>query len=243
MPPSSSSSSSFRTRAKTPASVLAVLTLIAVCVLFYFLGKWQWDRTQNILDAERAASLAAVSVSDIDQPLNPQDYGRTVTASGAFIESDQVRIESRLSQESIAGDWIVSALEIETGQAVAVLRGWVPQGQTYTTPTGNVSIEGILQPNDTFYDAAADQGSEIVTIDSQQLSALWDTTLLEGYIVIQSQSPMEANSPESVPPTISTADVAFPLQNFFYAIQWWVFALFAVTIYFRWLVMGGKLRA
>ena len=40
-----------------------------------------------------------------------------------------------------------------------------------------------------------------------------------------------------------TAEVGFPLQNFFYAIQWWVFALFAVTIYIRWLVMGNiKLR-
>jgi len=33
------------------------------------------------------------------------------------------------------------------------------------------------------------------------------------------------------------------LQNFFYAIQWWVFALFAVAIYIRWLVFGSKLRA
>jgi len=229
-------------RAKTPASILALLSLIAVCVLFFFLGKWQWDRTQDILVAERAASKAAVPVSEIDQPLNPQDYGRTVTASGSFIDADQVRIGSRLSRESIAGDWIVSAMEIETGQTIAVVRGWVPQGQMFATPDGTVSVEGVLQPSDTFYDAAGEPGSEIVTIDSQQLSTLWGTTLLDGYIVMQSQAPMGANLPESVPPTISTADVAFPLQNFFYAIQWWVFALFAVTIYIRWLVIGGKLR-
>jgi hypothetical protein len=36
--------------------------------------------------------------------------------------------------------------------------------------------------------------------------------------------------------------VAFPLQNFFYAIQWWIFALFAVAVYVRWLVVGSKLR-
>ena len=238
MPPSSS----FWTRAKTPASILAVLSLIAVCVLFFFLGKWHWDRTQDILDAERAASMAAVPVSEIAQPLRPEDFGRTVTATGSFVGTEQVGIGSRLSRESVAGDWIVSALELETGQSIAVVRGWVPQGQAFATPEETVRIEGVLQPSDTFYETSGEPGGEIVTIDSQQLSTLWNTTLLDGYIVMQSQSPIVENSPESVPPTISTAEVAFPLQNFFYAIQWWVFALFAITIYIRWLVIGSKLR-
>ena len=238
MPPSND----FWSRARTPASILALLSLIAVCVLFFFLGKWQWDRTQDILDAERAASMAAVPIGQIVQPMNPEDYGRTVTATGSYREVDQVRIGSRLSTDSVPGDWIVSALEIESGGSIAVVRGWVPQGQTFATPREIISIEGILQPSDTFYQGPLDPSGEVLTIDSEQLSAVWNTTLFDGYIVMQSQSPMGVNSPESVPPTISTADVAFPLQNFFYAIQWWVFALFAVTIYIRWLVVGSKLR-
>ena len=235
-------SNDFWSRARTPASILALLSLIAVCVLFFFLGKWQWDRTQDILDAERAASMAAVPIGQIVQPMNPEDYGRTVTATGSYREVDQVRIGSRLSTDSVPGDWIVSALEIESGGSIAVVRGWVPQGQTFATPREIISIEGILQPSDTFYQGPLDPSGEVLTIDSEQLSAVWNTTLFDGYIVMQSQSPMGVNSPESVPPTISTADVAFPLQNFFYAIQWWVFALFAVTIYIRWLVVGSKLR-
>jgi len=35
-------------------------------------------------------------------------------------------------------------------------------------------------------------------------------------------------------------DVPFPLQNFFYAIQWWVFAAFAVVVYARWLYLDAK---
>jgi cytochrome oxidase assembly protein ShyY1 len=235
-------SNDFWSRARTPASILALLSLIAVCVLFFFLGKWQWDRTQDILDAERAASMAAVPIGQIVQPMNPEDYGRTVTATGSYREVDQVRIGSRLSSDSVPGDWIVSALEIESGGSIAVVRGWVPQGQTFSTLGEIISIEGILQPSDTFYQGPLDPSGEVLTIDSEQLSAVWNTTLFDGYIVMQSQSPMGVNSPESVPPTISTADVAFPLQNFFYAIQWWVFSLFAVTIYIRWLVVGSKLR-
>jgi cytochrome oxidase assembly protein ShyY1 len=229
-------------RAKAPASIFALLSLIAVCVLFFFLGKWQWDRTQDILDAERAATMSAVPVSQIEQPMKSQDYGRTVTAAGFYIDRDQVRIGSRLSRESVVGDWIVSALELDTGQSIAVLRGWVPDGQAFATPDQEISIEGVLQPSDTFYDAAVEQDGEVASIDSQRLSVLWNTTLLDGYIVVQEQNPVAEGSPEIVPPTISTADVAFPLQNFFYAIQWWVFALFGVVIYVRWLVIGSKLR-
>lgn len=238
MPPSRD----FWSRARTPASILALLSLIGVCVLFFFLGKWQWDRTQDILDAERAASMSSVPVSQIDQPMKPEDYGRTVIATGSYIDENQVRIASRLSRESVAGDWIVSELEINTGRSIAVVRGWVPEGQTFETPESEISIEGVLQPSDSFYSEATVIDGEVLIIDSQQLSMLWGTTLLDGYIVMQSQAPIQVNSPETIPPTISTADIAFPLQNFFYAIQWWVFALFAVTIYIRWLVVGGKLR-
>ncbi len=229
-------------RARTPTSILTFISLTAICVLFFLLGKWQWDRTQDILDAERAASAAAVVVSQIDQPMKPEDYGRTVTAVGAFSDQDQVRVSSRLSREAVAGDWIVSAFVLDTGQSIAVVRGWVPEGATFTTSQQQINIEGVLQPSESFYDFAGDQSGEVVVIDSQQLSQLWGTNLLDGFIVMQDQVPVTEDSPGIVPPTISTSDVAFPLQNFFYAIQWWIFALFAVVIYIRWLVVGSKLR-
>ncbi len=238
MPPSSE----LWSRTRTPTSILAFLSLIAICVLFFFLGKWQWDRTQDILDAERAASTAAVVVSQIGQPMKPEDYGRTVTAVGAFSDQDQVRVSSRLSREAVAGDWIVSAFVLDTGQSIAVVRGWVPEGATFTTSQQQINIEGVLQPSESFYDFAGYQSGEVVVIDSQQLSELWGTNLLDGFIVMQDQVPVTEDSPGIVPPTISTSDVAFPLQNFFYAIQWWIFALFAVVIYIRWLVVGSKLR-
>ncbi len=229
-------------RARTPTSILTFISLIVICVLFFFLGKWQWDRTQDILDAERAASTAAVVLSQIDQPMKPEDYGRTVTAVGVFSDQDQVRVSSRLSREAVAGDWIVSAFVLDTGQSIAVVRGWVPEGATFTTSQQQINIEGVLQPSESFYDFAGYQSGEVVVIDSQQLSELWGTNLLDGFIVMQDQVSVTEGSPGIVPPTISTSDVAFPLQNFFYAIQWWIFALFAVVIYIRWLVVGSKLR-
>ena len=235
-------SSELWSRAHTLTSILALLSLIFVCVLFFFLGKWQWDRTQDILDAKRAATTAAVSITDVFQPMKSEDYGRTVTAFGAFSSMDQVRVSSRLSSGSVAGEWIVSSFMLDSGRSVAVVRGWVPEGAVFATSEQQVNIKGVLQPNESFYDSAGDQNGKVVVIDSRQLSELWNADLLDGFIVMQDQELVTANAPEMVPPTIATGDVAFPLQNFFYAIQWWIFALFAVAVYVRWLIVGSKLR-
>ena len=32
----------------------------------------------------------------------------------------------------------------------------------------------------------------------------------------------------------------FPLQNFAYAFQWWIFALFAMVVYARWLYVDAQ---
>jgi cytochrome oxidase assembly protein ShyY1 len=39
---------------------------------------------------------------------------------------------------------------------------------------------------------------------------------------------------------MQAADVAFPLQNFFYAFQWWLFGIFAVVVYVRWLWLESR---
>ena len=49
------------------------------------------------------------------------------------------------------------------------------------------------------------------------------------------EDPSTSPAPIPVPPTVQTSDVPFPLQNFFYAFQWWIFAGFGVAVYLRWL--------
>jgi cytochrome oxidase assembly protein ShyY1 len=82
-----------------------------------------------------------------------------------------------------------------------------------------------------------------VVIDSVELSDIWSTDLAVGFVVLTLQDPVNDSMPLPVPPTIATADVAFPLQNFFYAIQWWIFALFAVALYLRWIFVSARERS
>jgi cytochrome oxidase assembly protein ShyY1 len=238
---------------RKPTHLIALAALIGVCVLFFFLGKWQWDRTQNILNAERAASEQAIPISDIAaEELQPEDFGRSITAAGTYIPEHQVRVTNRLENgqsNAQVGEWVVSEFVDDSGVRIAVLRGWVPTAADFSTPIESVMIEGVLQPSEAFYEGAVSSESGVVVIDSAQLSAIWDTDLASGFVVLTDQqpggeSPQGSNmDPAPVPPTISTSDVAFPLQNFFYAIQWWIFGIFAIAVYFRWIVVSARERS
>lgn len=229
---------------RNPTVVFAFLALIVICVLFFFLGKWQWDRTQNILEAERAAAAEPVAAEVVlADELRSEDYGRTLNSSGVFIPTNQVRVVNRLtdgSADAEVGEWIVSQFRTTSGINVAVVRGWVPSGSDFVTPATSVNISGVMQPNEAFYEGSDSSSTEVVVIDSQALEELWKVNLSDGFIVLQDQSPMSSGEPVPVPATISTGDVPFPLQNFFYAIQWWVFAAFAVVLFIRWIVVSAR---
>jgi surfeit locus 1 family protein len=232
------------TQLRKPVHLLALVALVAICIGFFFLGKWQWDRTQNILNAERAAIAEPVPISELlEQSLAPEDFGRTVTASGTFNADNQVRVLNRLESgdaNARTGDWVVGELQLPNGSSIAVLRGWVDSTADFTTPAEPVAVSGVVQPNEIFYAGAEPKESTVVVIDSEQLEVLWGSELASGFIVLQKQNPMAVSDPRPVPPTISTGDVPFPLQNFFYAIQWWVFAGFAVALYGRWIVVSAR---
>ena len=235
--------------ALTPRWLAGLLVLLLLTVLAVQLGRWQWDRTQSILAAERAAASQAIPVAEVfadaDQPpveIPAEGIGRPVTATGEYVADWQTAVTSR-ELDGQPGVWIVTGLRLDDGQAVAVLRGWLPDASAAggAVPGGPVTVSGVLQPSEAFYaDAGATNGT-VVAIDHATLADLWGMPLLPGFIVLQEQDPQSTPAPSPVPPTVQTADVPFPLQNFFYAFQWWIFAAFGLAVYLRYLwVESGR---
>ena len=92
--------------ALTPRWLVALLVLLVLMALAILLGRWQWDRTQSILDAERAAASQPIPVSDVyaDDPGTPsqppaeipaEGIGRPVTATGTYVPGLQVAVTNR----------------------------------------------------------------------------------------------------------------------------------------------------
>jgi surfeit locus 1 family protein len=225
--------------ALTPRWLVALALLVLFIVACIFLGTWQWDRTSNILDAERAANAQAAPISEVlvTEELDDATIGRPVTATGTY--AAESTISGRLLGDRV-GLWVVSQLVMPDGNSVAVVRGWAPSRAEITAVQGSVEILGIVHPDEYFYTDAPTDAESLVTIGAEQLEQVWGVDLLPGFLVLTEQTPAPVGYPEPVPPTVQTGDVAFPLQNFFYAIQWWLFALFAVVVYLRWLWMDAK---
>ena len=222
-------------------ALVALVAFVAVCIV---LGRWQWDRTQDILSAERAAAAAPIELTELvgdDGSWRNADIGRKVILEGQFTD-DELLLPNREYQGD-AGTWTITRFQLDDQRSVAVVRGWLPQGVT-SPPVRQepTRIEGVLHPNEAFYEGANE--NQIVTVDAASLASEWDIDLIDGYVMLQQLDPIllaaDAPAPVIVPPTVQVGDVAFPLQNFFYAIQWWIFAAFAIFVYGRWLYLDAR---
>jgi surfeit locus 1 family protein len=233
--------------AVTPRWLAVALLTLVVVVAAILLGRWQWDRTQSILAAERVALAQPIPVQDAlgsatATELPDEVIGRPVTAAGQYVAAMQTTVGNR-EHLGGAGVWIVTGLRLADGRVAAILRGSLPDGDSpgAVPPSGPVSVTGVLQPDEPFYaDAASSGDGTVAAIAHERLAAQWGADVLPGFIVLTSQDPSVAPAPVPVSPTVQTADVAFPLQNFFYAFQWWIFAAFALVLYGRWLWLESR---
>jgi cytochrome oxidase assembly protein ShyY1 len=220
---------------------ILAIALIAGCVL---LGRWQWERTQDILAAERAAQGAPISVGAVAAPgaeIDGADIGRQITATGTYLAELQVVVTNRVLRDA-TGIWVVTPLQLADGTVVAVNRGWLPDSSApgLVPPTGQVTVQGTYTPDETFYADAQSAPGTTAAISGTALGKRWNLATRTGYLNLVTQSPASAPAPVPVPATVQTSDVAFPWQNFGYAFQWWIFALFVVFAYVRWLRLEAR---
>jgi cytochrome oxidase assembly protein ShyY1 len=230
-------------RARVGRWLLAGVALVVLVVSFVLLGRWQWERTQDILAAERAALAAPVDVREVVGPgdLPNEAIGRAVTVTGTYDPALTAIVTGR-ALDGEPGDWIVSGLPQPDGSVVAVVRGWVPDGTGAAVPAGEVTVTGVLHPDERFFADAAPAPGTVAAIASERLADVWGVPVAPGFVMLAAQEPARSGDPAPVPPTVQTADVPFPWQNFAYAFQWWIFALFAVAVFVRWIWLDARAR-
>ena len=225
--------------ALTPKWLGLAVAVIAFIALAGTAGQWQWTRTQDIIAAEKSAQAAPVPVETIaaaDEPLPAAQIGRPVTATGRYLPDGQIAVLHR-SWRDEPGIWVVTPLELGDGTRVAVLRGWLPNDQApgMTPPAGEVQVTGIMHPDERFYADAVNAPGTDVSISSARLAKQWGPGTRSGFVNLVSEQPPSVEAPRPVPAMVDASDVGFPLRNFGYALQWFVFAVFGLVVYGRWL--------
>lgn len=226
-------------RSRLVALTVTAAVVSALCVVA---GWWQWQRTQEALDLERATIAAPIPMADAaDVNGFPAiSVGRSAYTSGEYL--DQQTYVGPREFDGRAGWWVLTPLQTDGG-TVVVLRGWVEdRGDAATAiPTGPVSVSGTLQPFETFYaDRPRSPEGDLVVVSRPEIEAEWATPVTSLLLVLAEQDP--AGDPGLVPvePTVATGDVPFPWQNAAYTVQWFVFAGFAWVMWWMWAIRGRR---
>ncbi|MDQ4026341.1 MAG: SURF1 family protein [Actinomycetota bacterium] len=211
---------------------------------------------------QEAAEAAAAAPGGLGELLPPQSsfpgelVGREVWVAGTYEPERQVLVSGR-SLDGRTGYLVLAPLRVSddgTGGAswaslsgepvLPVVRGWVASpdaAPALEVPDGEVRMTGWLQASEATTDSAgASDGNGVPVTDSISTAALvnsWGGPIYSGYVVLTSSDPEQLppaeGGPEALPRPIIEGGTGVNLQNAFYALQWWVFGLFAVALWVR----------
>jgi cytochrome oxidase assembly protein ShyY1 len=216
-------------RSRRVAVVVIAVLVAATCVN---LGLWQLRRLDErralnaeILDRRSASPL---SIVDVAGNAAAEPY-RPATARGSYDVEHEVLVFGR-SLDGEAGHHVVTPLLLPGGEAILVVRGWVPFAvqaapvRAAAPPANEVRVEGFL---------AADEGDGSVVPDADGVVHVLDVEGVASSLPYDT-FPLPLQLAEQTPPQPGSLPIPVPLPvlsegpHLSYAIQWFSFALVAL---------------
>ncbi|MEV0967524.1 SURF1 family protein [Microtetraspora glauca] len=232
----------------SPRLVALHLLAVGVLVSFFFLGRWQLGEFEESGMPKAAADPAPVAVTDLAAlggHTESDVAGRQVTAQGTFDAQGQLLVADREADVSAPGGrvasgrgfWILTPMRLTDGTIIPIVRGWVPSASdpALAVPTGTVTVTGRLRPaeqTDAVQRTGVLPAGQVATVSTSELINLWtDGKLRSGFVVATAQdTPSGAKSVAVPAPAVGSG---LTWRNLAYAAQWWIFAIFAVFMWFH----------
>ncbi len=225
-----------------PSWILSHVLVLLLIVVFVKLGFWQLNRfdekqATNELVEQRVGEQT-VPIEEVSDPTAGTEVGddlrfRPVTATGEYVVGDTVLVRGR-SREGSPGFWVLTPLDQGDGGAVVVNRGWVPflertdgTDVDWSTPTGTVDIEGLVDKSSSGAQAAGDAQVTVRRADLDWYREQVAYELQPVLIQLLDQDP-EQSGDLPTPLEVPELDEGSHLG---YAVQWFIFAVIAIAGY------------
>lgn len=227
--------------ARRPRWIGMLVLALAIAALFAFLGHWQLDRSVQSLKPVNTGSETRKVLSDVSKPQTEfldKMTGQRVSVSGSFVAGDFRVLSERLNQ-SDSGYWLVGRfVDASNKSTVVVALGWSKteaeaKAAIPAVPVSPavVTIDGRYLPSEAADDGKFVKGYETV-VSVPQLINEWAELpgdVYNGYVV-DGRCWGDLTAIYS-PPPIDQATLNW--LNVFYAVEWVVFAGFAIFLWFR----------
>jgi cytochrome oxidase assembly protein ShyY1 len=224
--------------------VLFFVFVVALSFACIQLGKWQFHRlserraNNEIIRTNLAATSAPVDTVLTDGSPDHDTQWRAVYATGTY-DPHHTLLVKYIAHNGNPGVDVVVPLRLASGKAVLIDRGWVAgpdNGQQMPTPpappSGKVRVSGWVQLDSTDQGASKPYDGTVRAIGTQQLKSTFPYPILGGYVSAQHESPAGTHVPiRNGGPDLSDG------PHFFYGLQWFFFAMLAITgfVWFAWI--------
>ncbi|MFD4420733.1 SURF1 family protein [Agromyces sp. NPDC058484] len=233
-----------------PRWVLALVAALGIAAAFALLGQWQLERAVEQAAVVERPTEQVRPLADVAQPDGYTEQaatGQRVEVAGTFVPGDTVVVEGRLN-DGASGYWVVAHLEVTDAArgGLPVALGWAADddaahdaaerfdagvgagGGAASTVVGRfLPSEAPIVPDDDA-DPFAMQ-----TVAVAQLINVWadydDRPVYFGYVT--AADPAAGLEAIASPPPETSVELNW--LNVFYAVEWVVFAGFAVFLWYR----------
>jgi surfeit locus 1 family protein len=204
---------------------LVVLAGLAAAGAMVALGLWQMG-VYRASGADSAADRAAAAPIPLNRaaPAGTRitdGYGRAVVFSGRYDPALQTALPAAEGPVGGAAEQsrVLTGFRLDDGRLLAVVRG-ITAGDPPAPPTGTIRQSGVLLPSENNEDPAS-------SVRVPMLAQSWPGRLVEGYVNL---SAAEAAQQGLDPAPLNLPPAPGRLRNGAYALQWWLFAGFAVLL-------------
>ncbi|MEU6997170.1 SURF1 family protein [Nonomuraea sp. NPDC046570] len=222
--------------------------VVGVLIAFSLLGRWQLGVFEDSGKPEATSDPAPVAVTGLAQvgvQLGNDAVRRQVSAEGVYDARRQLLVADRKPDVDQPGGnvsrgegyWVLTPLRFEDGTMIPVVRGWVAKADdpaAVAVPAGRVAVSGRLQ---------ASQGTDSVqrraegvpegqvqTVSTAELINIWRGEKVRNGFVVAQDAPAGLTAVKTAPPLQGGT---LTWRNLAYAVNWWIFAMFAVFMWFH----------
>ena len=226
--------------ARRPRWIAALILALGVAAGFAALGQWQVGRavqtgTVVVIPDEKVTPLSEVATPQ--KEVTDRAAGQIVSVVGRRVPGDTYVVSDRV-HFGVTGYWVIGHVVATNGASVAVALGWTASKAKADAAAVSLSagapvatIVGRYQPTEPPDQEDFEHNARSV-VSIPWLINEWKTvtpTAYGGYIV-DNVAPAGLEKIQSVPPV---NDVSLNWLNVFYAVEWTLFAGFAVYLWYR----------